>query len=118
MKIELPTSWTNAAGGNVYRITGQLLEVIKSKLTSVINLPPRADVITAAGDAYDKYVAPIDIPFVPNLIEPMVDAGLRKLFIDSVGRIYDAIAKPPPTPPSAYLLLRAGSRWQHLVPGV
>lgn len=31
------------------------------------------DLIAAAKSAYDRQVAPLDIPWVPNLIEPMVD---------------------------------------------
>lgn len=101
-ELELPASWTAAAEGNPFRITGQLLEQLKSKLTSAIQLPPRDVVINAAGAAFDQYVAPIDVPFVPNLVEPLFDAMLRKVFLDSVGRVYDAITKQAkPTPPPA-----------------
>lgn len=34
-------------------------------------------VIRAAEKAYDDYVAPLDIPGVPNLIEPQVDSAIR-----------------------------------------
>lgn len=34
-------------------------------------------VIRTAEAAYDAYVAPLDIPGVPNLIEPQVDSAMR-----------------------------------------
>lgn len=96
--VQLPTSWTEAAGGNPFRLTGQLAEQIKQKLLSAIELPPREKVLAEAAAAYEKYVAPLDIPFVPNLVEPLVDARLQALFVESVGRMYDAIAaKQTPT---------------------
>ena len=37
-------------------------------------------------DLYDRYVAPLDNPWVPNLVEPVVDARIR----DGVGMAVDA----------------------------
>lgn len=93
LEFHLPYAATkDAEAGRVsqFGATDKLLDVIKHQLAGV--LPAKDLVLKAAGDAYDKYVAPIDIPFVPNLIEPMVDAQLRSLFLGAVGRMYDALA--------------------------
>lgn len=34
-------------------------------------------VVRIAEQAYDAYVAPLDLPGVPNLLEPQVDSALR-----------------------------------------
>lgn len=31
----------------------------------------------AAKSAYDKYIKPIDLPYIPNFVEPLVDAFFR-----------------------------------------
>ncbi len=76
---------------NHFDAAGKLLDVIKGKLGAMVTLPPKETVLKAAADAYDKYVAPIDIPYVPNLIEPLVDEQLKQIFLTSVGRVYDAL---------------------------
>lgn len=94
--LELPVEATQArvdAAGNPWKVSGRLFRLAKDKLTELVKLPPRDVVIKEAGAAFDKYVAPIDISFVPNIIEPMVDAAMRDVFVDSVGKLYDAIAK-------------------------
>lgn len=38
----------------------------------------RQAVREAVLEAYDRYVAPFDLPYIPNLIEPAVDRAIRR----------------------------------------
>lgn len=95
IKYELPMTAAEL-GGNQYSAAGALLDVIKRDLWDYLQLPPKDTVLAAAAEAYDLYVAPIDIPYVPNLIEPLVDQQLRSMFLASVDSLYDAIAARVP----------------------
>ncbi len=80
-------------GGNQFLAAGSLLEKVKTWLTSVVGpLPSKQDVLKFVGEAYDSYVAPLDIPGVPNLIEPRVDAMLRVAVLVAAGKLYDQVA--------------------------
>jgi len=99
--LELPAEASAvrvAAKGNPWQIAGSLFSLAKDKLLEAITLPSRDEVLKAAGDAFDKYVAPLDVPFIPNIIEPTFDAMMRKAFIDSVGKLYDVIAASKNSP--------------------
>ncbi len=59
-KIELPMEAVIArtdAKGNPWKVAGRLFNVAKEKLLAAITLPTREEVIKAAGEAFDKYVA-------------------------------------------------------------
>jgi hypothetical protein len=43
-------------------------------------------------EQYDKYVAPYDLPYIPNLIEPRVDAALRAALGVGIDRLFEALA--------------------------
>ncbi len=44
----------------------------KKSFLTAITLPTREEVIKAAGEAFDKYVAPIDVPVIPNILETSI----------------------------------------------
>jgi|JI9StandDraft_2_1071091.scaffolds.fasta_scaffold355598_1 hypothetical protein len=48
-------------------------------------------VITAVGTFYDTVVAPMDIPGVPNFIEPMVDQGAKLVAMTVASSAVDAL---------------------------
>ena len=99
--LELPVEAAVArfeARGNPWEVAGRLFALAKEKLLEAINLPPRDEVLKAAGDAFDKYVAPLDVPLVPNFLEPTFDAMMRDAFIDSVGKLYDVVARAKVAP--------------------
>lgn len=80
-------------GGNQLRAGGALLDRIREWLNGLdIALPPKPEFLRIVGEAYDKYVAPIDIPGVPNLVEPWVDSALKAIVMNQASRLYDAIA--------------------------
>ena len=80
-------------GGNQFLAAGSLLEKVKEWLKSVAGpLPTKEIVLKVVGEAYDAFVAPIDIPGIPNLIEPRIDAMLRVAVLVAVGKLYDQFA--------------------------
>lgn len=78
--------------GNQLSAGGALFERIKRALNIATNLPPKAEVMAMVGQAYDAHVAPIDIPYVPNAIEPWVDSALKAIVLAQVSRFYDKLA--------------------------
>lgn len=49
----------------------------------------REAVIPVVLEAYDSFVAPFDLPYIPNLIEPRVDAAIRKALETAMDRLFD-----------------------------
>jgi hypothetical protein len=80
-------------GGNQLAAAGSLLDKIKKWLAAISGpLPSKDEFLRAVGEAYDSFVAPIDIPGVPNLIEPRIDALLRVVVLVAAGKLYDQFA--------------------------
>lgn len=68
------------------------LRELKSLLRNFAAQLNRDDVIQGASDLYDRVIAPIDIPYIPNrVIEPAVDEQLKALFAKAAGELYDRI---------------------------
>ena len=79
-------------GETILGVADRLLKEIRSQLQRQIdNLPSKQVVLDAAGAAFDKYLAPIDIPGVPPLIEPWVDNMLKSIFLRLVAAAYDQL---------------------------
>ncbi len=72
-------------------LVDRLVKRVKEQLLVLDILPSKDVVLAAASKAFDDYVAPFDIPMVPNFVEPYVDAQLKSLFLATVDRLYDAI---------------------------
>jgi hypothetical protein len=75
-----------SAGG---ALLDQVLEFLKGLNVS---LPDKDTFLKMVGEAYDVYVAPIDMPGIPNWIEPAVDRTLRGIILTQAGKIYDKFA--------------------------
>ncbi len=83
----------SALSKNQVQAGGMLLEKIREFLSTLkIALPPKNEFMKIVGDAYDLYVAPIDIPGVPNLVEPWVDNALKAILLQQASRLYDQFA--------------------------
>jgi hypothetical protein len=52
------------------------------------------DVIAGTEAMYDVHVGPIDLPWVPNIVEPLVDAQLRSLIRPNLKAVADWLRKP------------------------
>lgn len=82
--LELPDQGEARALGmmdNAWDIASKVYKLAESKLVALAasKLPPRDEVIKAAGDAYDKYVKQIE------------DIA-RDAFLKSVGALYDGVS--------------------------
>jgi hypothetical protein len=80
-------------GGNQIGAAGSLFEKVREWLSKIAGpMPSKEEILAAVGAAYDQFVAPIDMPGVPNFIEPRVDAMLRVALLVAIGKLYDQIA--------------------------
>lgn len=50
-------------------------------------------VVAAAKQAYDKYVAPLDVPGIPNFVEPAFDAAVWMACEQGIRAIYARMVK-------------------------
>lgn len=79
--------------GNQIAAAGALLEKVRKFLASLnVPLPNKEQFMKVVADAYDLYVAPIDIPQIPNTFEPWVDSALRSILLYQASAAYDLIA--------------------------
>jgi hypothetical protein len=72
-------------------LVDRLIRRVKDQLLVIDIMPTKEVVLKAASKAFDDYVAPFDIPLVPNFMEPYIDAQLKSIFMGTVDRLYDAI---------------------------
>lgn len=79
--------------GNQLAAGGELVAKLEAELQQTTAVPSKDDFLKIVGEAYDRIVAPIDIPYVPNAIEPAFDIVLKSLVIKSASALYDRIAK-------------------------
>jgi hypothetical protein len=72
---------------------GRLKALVKwaSTLTddAIDALGGQAAVVPQVEALYDQYIAKIDIPTIPNLLEPMVDEAIKKLIVSLVWAVDD-----------------------------
>ena len=79
-----------AGDNNQVAAGGRLLDLVKDLLAQLgDSLPPKDEFLKIVADAYDNYVAPIDIPQIPNVIEAWVDQMLKAVILKQAERIYD-----------------------------
>jgi hypothetical protein len=75
-------------------IVSRLVEFIVPQLDQLVHALGGIDaVISHVHAAYDRWVTPIDIPGIPNLIEPAVDAAAKNLIGKALRATHDAIHK-------------------------
>lgn len=80
-------------GTNQVLAGGKLINKIEELLIGSVTLPPKDEFLKIVGDAYDKYVAPIDLPGFGPLTEPAADAALKYVTVAVAGRLYDFYAR-------------------------
>lgn len=78
------------SGDNAMTLSGKLIDKVRD-LLSEIDLPPREVVLNAVRNVYAQYVAPVDLPGVPNAIEPWVDQAILAIVLRAVNGMYDRI---------------------------
>ncbi len=88
----------------ITRATGSLVRLVGEYDPSHDDL--KATVLAAIGKLYDDVLAPIDIPYVPNIIETrFLDPAIRSALLKQVSGMIDGLLKifadPPAVPPGA-----------------
>jgi len=66
--------------------------IAKGLQAAGINQSAFEPAVAAVETLFDQYVAPYDIPAIPNLIEPMVDAAIRRQIRPIMQHFFDAMA--------------------------
>lgn len=81
----------HVAGGESLDFRGLLAFVwdrIRGEVVSYLDVAP---LVEAAEKLYDEHVAPLDIPGVPNLIEPRIDAMIRAQIRPLIYRMLESV---------------------------
>lgn len=101
----------------ITRSVASIVRLVGEYSTSETDI--KTTVMTAIDELYDNVIAPIDIPYVPNLIEtrfvdPLIKAALKKQIsgiIDGLLKVFDRPPTPNPevtTPPP----VEDGGEWK------
>lgn len=93
MKLDSIQLDTKKFGGNQIAAGGELVAKLEAALLSAVTLPTKEEFLDLVGQSYDRFIAPIDIPYVPNTIEPAFDIVLKSLCVKSASALYDRVAK-------------------------
>lgn len=86
---------TGGSESFVPKVFGLGLDTLKDLAPAILAIATtpesrRGMILTLVEQFYDKYIEPLDLPWIPNVIEPIVDSGLKLLLSQLVGRAYDA----------------------------
>jgi hypothetical protein len=71
-----------------FGLVERLIEALAG-MRGMIAALDKAEVIKLLGDLYDNWIAPLDLPGIPNLVEPQIDKMLRNVLLAIVERIID-----------------------------
>lgn len=83
-----------AAERNPTAIGGKLIEWLVPQLDQWVHQLGGIDaVISVVLAAYDSYVVPLDLPGIPAIAEPMVDAAAKKLIATLLRAAHDRLHK-------------------------
>lgn len=84
VSVSIPEFDPFKPGSAFMGIIRRALEALKDEL------PPKDEVLDRVGRFYDQYVAPIDLPGIPNFgPEQIADKVGRALAIAATGQLYD-----------------------------
>jgi hypothetical protein len=71
-------------------VVGQIVSIAETGVPGTGEEKKKA-VLDAVAQAYDDYIAPIDISKIPNFIEPVIDNGAKQLLLAVADGLIDAI---------------------------
>ena len=84
----------SASDRSPFAIGGRLLEFIGPILDQSVHALGGIDaVISHAHAAYDKFCVPLDIPGIPDIAEPAVDAAAKALIAKALRAAHDRLHK-------------------------
>lgn len=89
-KLEQELSEVSGQVVSTGSVLDRILSAIKSALSGIdVSLVPREEVAGVVGEAYDKFILPIDLPGPDMFLDPL----LRQVAVNSALRLYDQLAK-------------------------
>jgi hypothetical protein len=72
------------------------LDRVRELLLSMrLTLPPKDQVLKIAGDLYDRYIASINFPQIPDIAEGVFDNMAKRALLFLISQFYDRIAPKP-----------------------
>lgn len=71
-------------------VVGQIVSIAETGIPGTGEEKKKA-VLDAVAQAYDDYIAPIDISKIPNFIEPVIDNGAKQLLLAVADGLIDAV---------------------------
>jgi len=73
------------------RIAG-LIDLVRDQLDDLIDSVGVEEVIRQVHTLYDVYVAPVNVPFVPDILEPsLIDAPIKQVLAGLIRRLHERI---------------------------
>lgn len=68
-----------------------VVEIESSDITKLLTSPEKKqEALDAAGLFYDNYIEKFDLPYIPNILEPLVDRYIRVIFLSLASGSIDA----------------------------
>ncbi len=71
----------------------KLVVLAEETLTELSGPEKKAQVLQNLNDFYDRVIGPIDLPYVPNLIEPYLDKFIKKSFLALADGAIDSLVE-------------------------
>lgn len=81
----------HAQAGNKLDFRGLLAFVAARLKAEIVGYLDVAPLVEMAEKLYDQHVAPLDLPGVPNLIEPRIDAMIRSQIRPIIYRLLESV---------------------------
>jgi len=81
----------------VFSIASDLVEY-GTQIIRDLGCGHREEIVVAAKDTYRKHVRPIDLPGIPNFIEPQVDDQLESIVIILLNKAFDSLCEDDDNP--------------------
>lgn len=71
-----------------FGLVERLIEALAG-MRGMIAALDKEQVLQLLGDLYDNWIAPLDLPGIPNLVEPQIDKILKNVLMAIVERVID-----------------------------
>ncbi len=71
----------------------QLVVLAEQTLIELSGPEKKAEVLAALALFYDRVIGPIDLPYIPNVIEPLLDSTAKAIMLDLADKTIDSTVK-------------------------
>lgn len=90
-KLEALSASLAAAPKSAELRAGIIDDFIREPIDDLIDSIGLEPFIAQVNMLYDQYVAPLDIPWVPNIVEPAVDQAVKSFLGHVIRKLHDKI---------------------------